>query len=108
MTTNCKIELNGTVSRLPKLVSKNDLKFLVLSIATRDNFTDEMSGKTKEKTLYHDVLAFHPDVIDTLKSLQKGEKLRLTGTLSYKLIDTKDGFKKPQASIIALNAQLTE
>ena len=108
MTTNCKIELFGTVSRPPKLVSKNDIKFLILSVATRDSFTDEINGKNKEKTLYHDVIVFNSDVISTLKTLQKGEKLHLTGTLSYKPIDTSDGYKKPQASIVALNAQLTE
>jgi single-stranded DNA-binding protein len=108
MTTNCKIELFGTVSRPPKLVAKNDMKFLVLSVATRDSFVDEINGKNKEKVLYHDIIAFNSDVISTLKSLQKGEKLYLTGTLSYKPIEANDGFKKPQASIVALNAQLTD
>jgi len=102
MTTNCKVQLKGNLGQGPKIVCpENGKEFIVLSVATTDSYKDKSDQWVNKETLWHDVLIFNPAAIKAAKELNKGDQVNLEGTLSYKQVETKDGYKVPQASIIA-------
>lgn len=102
MITNCKIQLKGNLGQEPKIIKPdNGKEFVVLSVATTDAYKDKNNQWLNKETLWHDVIIFRPNAIKFAKQLAKGDSVNIEGTLSYKPIETKDGYKVPQASIVA-------
>lgn len=101
MTTSCKIELIGNLDRTPLMMSTEKLRYGSFIVKTQHEYVNEIDGTTKKKTLYHRVVGFSKDAIKVIETLKHKDTVRLTGTLSYSQFETKDGFKKSQASIIA-------
>lgn len=79
--------------------------FAVFSIATTDSYLDENNQWQQKKTIWHKVLAFNPQVVARLKSLKKGSRIEVTGSLDYKPFPTvlEDGrtVDKYEAAIFA-------
>jgi single stranded DNA-binding protein len=100
MSNNCTVELKGNLGKDAKLVKSEKAEFVSLSIATTDSYKDKNGQWQNKETLWHDVIVFNTNAITLAKELKKGDKVHLKGTLSYKQVDTKDGYSVPQASII--------
>ncbi len=113
MAINCKIELNGYLGIDPKSVSKNGKTFIVLRIATTDNYpvADEKTGEIKWKdkeTIWHDVLVFRAQAAHFARELKKGDAVTVTGGLTYKLFKDENGQSKRQATIVATYVEKVE
>lgn len=102
MSTNCKAQLKGNLGQEPKIIQPdNGKEFVVLSVATTDAYRDKNNQWQSKETLWHDVIIFRPNTIKFAKQLKKGDSVHIEGTLSYKQVETKEGYKVQQASIIA-------
>ncbi|RYE52674.1 MAG: single-stranded DNA-binding protein [Sphingobacteriales bacterium] len=101
MSNNCTVELKGNLGKDAKLVKSEKGEFVSLSIATTDSYKDKNGQWQNKETLWHDVIIFNPSAITIAKDLNKGDKVHLKGTLSYKQIESKEGYTIPQASIVA-------
>ena len=105
MAYNCKIELNGNLGADAKIIEKNGKTFVALRVATQDSYPQKEGDKTiwidSKETLWHDVLVFRPYTVTIAKNLKKGDRVEITGSLSYRTFEDKNGYKQKQASIIA-------
>ena len=86
MAINNTIELIGNMGKNGvRIIETEESKFAALSLATTDSYKDEESGKWKDKdTIWHDLIAFNPAVIEILKGLNSKARIKITGTLSYR------------------------
>lgn len=102
MTNNCKVKLKGNLGQDAKIINTDNQKsFAVISVATTDSYKDKNGEWKNKETLWHDVLIFSPNAIKFAKELKKGDSVNIEGTLSYKHIESKEGYTIPQAAIIA-------
>jgi single-strand DNA-binding protein len=101
MSNNCKIELKGNLGKDAKTVKTEKSEFVTLSVATTDSYKDKNGDWQNKETLWHDVIVFNPNAVRIAKELRKGDKISLQGTLSYKQVESKEGYTILQASIIA-------
>lgn len=107
MAINNTITLTGNMGIEARIIERDDgTRFAGLTLATTDSYKVEDTGEWKEKeTIWHDVLAFSPSVVDILKSLKKGTRITVTGSLSYRPFQLVDGngevITKKEATIIA-------
>ena len=105
MAYNCKVELNGNLGADAKTIEKNGKTFVALRVATKDSYPKKEGDKTiwadSKETLWHDVLVFSPNVVNIAKSLKKGDRVEITGSISYREFKDENGYKQQQASIIA-------
>ena len=105
MSKNNKIELNGFLGSDPKTVTKDGKNFIVLNVATTDSYpvTDEKTGeitwKDKE-AIWHDVLIFRTTTAQFAKELKKGDRVEVSGTLSYRPFRDANDYTRKQATII--------
>lgn len=109
MAINNTVELIGNIGDKAKIVETESSNFAALSIATTDSYQDKETQQWKDKeTIWHDIVCFSPNVIERLKAFDKGARLKITGTLSYRLFTVElDGktFNKREASIIARSVE---
>jgi single-strand DNA-binding protein len=105
MAINNSVKLIGNIGSEVKVIEGGSKTFAALSLATTDSYKDKETEEWKEKeTVWHNVVAFSPSIIEQLKSFKKGARLEILGSLSYRefelTIDDKS-IKKKEASIIA-------
>lgn len=110
MSKNNKIELNGFLGADPKMLTKEGDNFVVLNVATTDSYpvTNEKTGETtwKDKeTVWHDVIVFRPLTIQYTKDLKKGDKIEISGSISYRPFKDAEGNTRRQATIIATHIE---
>lgn len=94
----------GSEARIEKS-NKDGNEFAAVSIATTDSYKDDSDQWHEKETVWHSVVAFSPKVMEVLKSLKKGTRVQITGSLSYRPYDVTNGdgevITKKEASIIA-------
>ena len=99
----------GSDARIQK-ISKDDREFAALSLATTDSYQNEAEEWIDKETLWHNILAFSPTAIAMLKSLKKGTRIKVEGSLSYRPYDVLTGegevITKKEASIIVRKVEL--
>ena len=72
-----------------------------LSIATSETWRDKASGEKKEKTEWHRVVIFNPNLADVAeKYLRKGSKVYIEGQLTTRKWTDKDGQEKYSTEIV--------
>ena len=107
MAINNTVELTGNMGAEPKFIEvTNGSDFASFTLYTRDSYKDEETGKWEDKkSIYHNVIAFNPTIIQILKGLNTQARIKVTGSISYRefTIEGEDGneFTKREASIIA-------
>lgn len=110
MAYNNTIILTGNMGAEAKIVEQDGKTFAAFSIATTDSYLDDNEQWVQKDTRWHNVLVFFPHVIQQIKSLKKGTRLELTGSLSYRSFSTilEDGREvtKNEASVIAHKVEL--
>lgn len=71
-----------------------------LSIATSESWNDKASGERKDRTQWHRVVIFNPNLIKVAKSyLKKGSKIYIEGALENRSWD-KDGVKQYATEVV--------
>lgn len=100
---NNRVELLGHLGADPKKIEKDGKSFIALAIATADAYPVKDGEETtwKERgTVWHDVLIFKPVTMNFARDLKKGDRVQLTGELSYRVFEDAQGIKRKQATII--------
>ncbi|MDE3115415.1 MAG: single-stranded DNA-binding protein [Pseudomonadota bacterium] len=72
-----------------------------LSLATSESWRDKASGERKEKTEWHRVVIFNPNLSEVAeKYLRKGSKVYIEGQLSTRKYTDKDGAEKYTTEVV--------
>ncbi len=104
MAINNRIELHGHLGADAKTVDKDGKVFVALRVATTDSYPvgqgEETQWKNRE-TVWHDVVVFRPSTAHFARDLKKGDRVQVTGGISYRTFKDAEGFDRRQASIVA-------
>lgn len=85
-----------TVSTMP-----SGDKVVNLRVATSDSWTDKASGERKERTEWHRVVIFNPQVADTAERfLRKGSKVYLEGQLQTRKWTDNSGQERYTTEVV--------
>lgn len=97
-----KVILIGNLGRDPEVRNaQNGDKIVTLNIATSESWKDRSSGERKEKTEWHRVVIFNPNLADIAERyLKKGSKLYIEGALQTRKWTDKDGNEKYTTEIV--------
>ncbi len=97
-----KVILVGNLGRDPEVRRMTSGDPVVnLSVATSESWKDKASGERKEKTEWHRVVIFNPNLADVAeKYLKKGSKVYLEGQLSTRKYTDKDGAEKYTTEVV--------
>ncbi len=104
MTFNNKVQLSGFLGKDPRAITKGDKSFTVLEIATTDSYPVKQGEETKwedKETVWHDVFVFRPSASKFANELKKGDKLEISGSISYQVFKDQQGYNRKQAAIVA-------
>ncbi len=110
MAFNNTVTLTGNLGSEARIVATEENTFAAVSLATTDSYKDEQGEWHDKQTLWHNILAFNPRVIEELKALKKGTRIQVTGSLSYRPFEVVNGdgevITKKEASIVAGKVEL--
>jgi single-strand DNA-binding protein len=97
-----KVILVGNLGKDPEVRRMTSGEPVVnLSVATSENWRDKASGERKEKTEWHRVVIFNPNLADVAeKYLRKGSKVYLEGQLTTRKWTDKDGAEKYSTEVV--------
>lgn len=78
-----KVILIGNVGKDPEIrVTQEGKEIASFSLATSESWKDKVTGERKEKTEWHKVVVFVPQLVDIIKRfLKKGGKVYVEGSL---------------------------
>lgn len=100
-----KVILVGNLGADPKVSNTaNGAKIVNLSVATTDSWKDKLSGERKEKTEWHRVVIFNPQLADIAdRYLKKGSKVYLEGQLQTRKWEDNNGQEKYTTEVVLQN-----
>lgn len=100
-----KVTLVGNLGAEPKVSNtQNGSKIVNLNIATSDSWKDKLSGERKERTEWHRVVIFNPQLAEIAeKYLRKGSKVYLEGQLQTRKWEDTNGQEKYTTEIVLQN-----
>jgi len=106
MSINNNVTITGNMGDEARLHTDKDGKeFAGLSVATTDSYQNDKEEWIDKETIWHNVVAFSPSVVAILKTLKKGSRIKVEGSLSYRPFDVVNGdgvvITKKEVSIIA-------
>lgn len=104
MAFHNRVELLGHLGADPKPIFSTVIKGMALSVATTDSYCIEKDGEKKwfeRETVWHDVLIFKPLAVHYANELKKGDRVQITGEISYRAFKDAEGNTRKQATIIA-------
>jgi len=78
------------------------------SLATSDNWSDKSSGEKKEKTQWHNVVAWSKLAEICGQYLSKGRQVYVDGRIEYREYTDKDGNKRKITEIIARDVSILD
>lgn len=95
------MQLIGRVGRDPEKKGTSDHPITVFSMATHTNYRYE-SGEFMQRTEWHRVVCFKPGLREiVLNYLKKGQRVFVTGRITYGEIKTEDGQVRNTTAIAA-------
>ncbi len=97
-----KVILLGNLGRDPEIRSSQDgSKIVSFSIATTESWRDKVSGERKDRTEWHRIVVFNPNLADICeKYLQKGSKVYIEGQLQTRKWQDKDGVERYTTEVV--------
>ena len=100
-----KVILVGNLGADPKVANTaSGTKVVNLNIATSDSWKDKLSGERKERTEWHRVVIFNPQLADVAeKYLRKGSKVYLEGQLQTRKWEDNNGQERYTTEIVLQN-----
>jgi single-stranded DNA-binding protein len=109
MAINNTVILTGNTGAEAQVIETGTTTFAAVGLATTDSYQDEEGNWKDLETIWHDVITFNPKIIQVLKSLKTGSRIKVTGSLSYRpyevMIEDKK-IQKKEASIIAKKVEM--
>ncbi|XP_026477967.1 single-stranded DNA-binding protein, mitochondrial-like [Ctenocephalides felis] len=95
------VTLLGRVGAEPQKRGSEEHPVVTFSVATHSNYKYE-SGELLQKTDWHRVCVFRPSLRESVYNhLKKGQRVHVTGRISYSEINGEDGKPRHTTSIIA-------
>lgn len=96
MSSLNKVQLIGNVGAEPTITkTKDGGEFARFSVATSERFKDKATGKSHEKTEWHQVQAFAENLVNIIKShVKKGDKIYVEGQLRTSKWKDKSGVER--------------
>ena len=100
-----KVILVGNLGADPKVSNtQNGSKIVNLNIATSDSWKDKLSGERKERTEWHRVVIFNPQLADVAERyLRKGSKVYLEGQLQTRKWEDNNGQERYTTEVVLQN-----
>lgn len=97
-----KVILVGNLGRDPEVRRTQDnAKIVNFTLATSENWRDRQSGERREKTEWHRVVIFNPNLAEVAeKYLRKGSKVYVEGQLQTRKWTGNDGVEKYTTEIV--------
>ncbi|XP_053970880.1 single-stranded DNA-binding protein, mitochondrial [Hylaeus volcanicus] len=95
------ITLLGRVGNDPQTRGSTDHPVVIFSVATHTNYK-YLNGDFIQRTEWHRICVFKPQLRDTVsKYLRKGQRVLVTGKVSYGEFKDEEGQTKPSTAVIA-------
>lgn len=95
------ITLLGRVGNEPQKRGNTDHPVVIFSLATHSNYK-YMNGDFMQRTDWHRICVFKPSLRDIVMSyLKKGQRVMVTGKISYGEFKDEEGQTKSSTAIIA-------
>ncbi|KAL1489932.1 hypothetical protein ABEB36_013858 [Hypothenemus hampei] len=95
------VTLLGRVGGDPQKKGTDEHPVVVFSLATHSNYRYE-SGEFMQRTEWHRIVCFKPGLRDTvLNYLKKGQRVHVTGRITYGEVKAEDGTPKSTMAIAA-------
>lgn len=100
-----KVILVGNLGADPRVSNtQNGAKIVNLSLATSDTWKDRLSGERKERTEWHRVVIFNPQLAETAERyLRKGSKVYIEGQLQTRRWEDSNGQEKFTTEVVLQN-----
>lgn len=100
-----KVILLGNLGADPKVSNtQNGTKIVNLNIATSETWKDRATGERKERTEWHRVVIFNPQLADIAERyLRKGSKVYLEGQLQTRKWEDSTGAERYTTEIVLQN-----
>lgn len=100
-----KVILVGNLGADPRVSNtQNGSKLVNLSIATSESWKDKLSGERKERTEWHRVVIYNPQLAETAERyLRKGSKVYLEGQLQTRKWEDSNGQERYTTEIVLQN-----
>jgi single-strand DNA-binding protein len=100
-----KVTLLGNLGADPTVsVLPSGSKIVNLRVATSDSWKDKATGERKERTEWHRVVIFNPQLADTAERyLRKGSKVYLEGSLQTRQWKDNNGNDRYTTEIVLQN-----
>ena len=100
-----KVILVGNLGADPKVsTTQSGNKVVNLSVATSDSWKDRVSGEKKERTEWHRVVVFNPQLADVAeKYLHKGSKVYIEGALQTRKWEDANGQERYTTEVVLQN-----
>jgi single-strand DNA-binding protein len=97
-----KVILVGNLGRDPEVrTSQDGSKIVNLNIATSESWKDRSSGERKEKTEWHRVVIFNPNLADIAERyLKKGSSVYIEGALQTRKWTDQQGAEKYSTEVV--------
>jgi len=100
-----KVILVGNLGADPRVANtQSGTKIVSFTLATSDRWRDKASGETKERTEWHRVVIFNPQLADTAERyLHKGSKVYIEGQLQTRRWEDGSGQEKYTTEVVLQN-----
>ncbi|MBE6452488.1 MAG: single-stranded DNA-binding protein [Alphaproteobacteria bacterium] len=100
-----KVILVGNLGADPRVSNtQNGAKVVNLSVATTESWKDKLSGERKDRTEWHRVVIFNPQLADVAERyLRKGSKVYLEGQLQTRKWEDTNGQEKFSTEVVLQN-----
>ena len=106
-----KVIIVGNVGKDPEVRRMTNGDAVVnLSVATSESWKDKSSGERKEKTEWHRIVIFNPNLAKVAESyIRKGSKIYLEGSLQTRKWTDQQGVEKYSTEVVlqGFNSTLT-
>ncbi len=94
------VNLVGNIGNEIKLQTSQSSQYCQISIATSEEWKDKVSGEKKEKAEWHRVVFFGKSAEILSKYCKKGDKIWVSGALSTRKYNDKQGLERYTTEII--------
>ena len=100
-----KVILVGNLGADPRVSNTaNGSKIVNLSVATTDTWKDKLSGERKDRTEWHRVVIFNPQLAEVAERyLRKGSKVYLEGQLQTRKWEDNTGAERYTTEVVLQN-----
>ena len=100
-----KVILVGNLGADPKVSNTSGgSKIVNLNVATTDSWKDKLSGERKERTEWHRVVIYNPQLAETAERyLRKGSKVYLEGQLQTRKWEDNNGQERYTTEVVLQN-----